>query len=97
MLLCRIKHNLLSHSPFVFTLACGKKGPNRFYAWLDALFHVKERSFYVGFSTHIYISILVFRHLNPCYVKQKVTYTRLLFLFLLRMWQKKALTASMHG
>ncbi|PEB52360.1 hypothetical protein CON65_06440 [Bacillus pseudomycoides] len=45
----------------------------------------------------LYKSILIFRHLNPCYAEQKVTYTRLLFLLLLRMWQKKVMTASMHG
>ncbi|PEB52175.1 hypothetical protein CON65_12765 [Bacillus pseudomycoides] len=39
----------------------------------------------------------MFRHLHSCYAEQKVTDTRLLILFLLRMWQKRALTASMHG
>ncbi|PDY45375.1 hypothetical protein CN613_13255 [Bacillus pseudomycoides] len=51
------KADLHSFTPFVLTWHGAGKGPNRFYAWLDALSHLKIR-FYSGFSicTYIFIS-----------------------------------------
>ncbi|EEM14743.1 hypothetical protein COM49_25385 [Bacillus pseudomycoides] len=43
------KKDLYSFTSFVLTWHGAGKGPNRFYAWLDALFHLKIR-FYSGFQ-----------------------------------------------
>ncbi|PEB51118.1 hypothetical protein CON65_18040 [Bacillus pseudomycoides] len=52
-LLCRIKSNLHSFALSVFTSHVAGKGPDRFYAWPDALFHLKKGD--VVFFIDVYI------------------------------------------
>ncbi|WP_205414187.1 hypothetical protein, partial [Serratia marcescens] len=48
-LLCRTKHARYLLSPFVLIWHVPEKGPDRFYAWLVPLAHLKK-CFSVGFS-----------------------------------------------
>ncbi|MEH7459276.1 hypothetical protein V7183_19270, partial [Bacillus sp. JJ1127] len=54
-----IKSNLHSFALSVFTSHVEKQGTDRFYAWLDALFHLKRGVFYVVFLTDVYITFYI--------------------------------------
>jgi len=41
----KINGDFHSFSPFVFTWHGAKKGPDRLYAWADALSHLKKKGF----------------------------------------------------
>ncbi|PEB53517.1 hypothetical protein COO03_09770 [Bacillus sp. AFS098217] len=46
---------LLSFALSVFTSHVAEKSPDRFYAWPDALSHLKRKGGYVGFLIDVYI------------------------------------------
>lgn len=46
----KIKEDLHSFSPFVFTWHGTKKGPDRLYPWSDALHHPQKNGFTSFFS-----------------------------------------------